>query len=278
VATSADATRCGFTQQQLIARLTSLFGILSLRLVWIGLCGVTGCNVGSRTNEIGVRVAWGADRGQVVRLVLRGAFTVLWKAWAAGSRFPFPEEPERLAVPADQGRRFDEEESRPPLKESGAEDRRDTSGIREPPSADLMFLIKGQLLAEKQILGGQRRSGVHTSSRKPDFHRPQNLLRTRAAARIPLKIPGIGFNHRITVLQCSVRYYSPTFVELSFMFRAIRSICRGQVAVLRFSVYGRFLIMVPKKGLEPPHPCGYMDLNHARLPIPPLRLGNVCAA
>src|SRR5581483_12009236 len=24
-------------------------------------------------------------------------------------------------------------------------------------------------------------------------------------------------------------------------------------------------------GLEPPHPCGYMDLNHARLPIPPLR-------
>src|SRR5580692_8572747 len=27
--------------------------------------------------------------------------------------------------------------------------------------------------------------------------------------------------------------------------------------------------MVPSKGLEPPHPCGYMDLNHARLPIPP---------
>ena len=30
--------------------------------------------------------------------------------------------------------------------------------------------------------------------------------------------------------------------------------------------------MVPKKGLEPSHPCEYMDLNHARLPIPPLRL------
>ena len=30
-------------------------------------------------------------------------------------------------------------------------------------------------------------------------------------------------------------------------------------------------MLVPKKGLEPPHPCGYMDLNHARLPIPPLR-------
>jgi hypothetical protein len=35
-------------------------------------------------------------------------------------------------------------------------------------------------------------------------------------------------------------------------------------------------LMVPKKGLEPPHPCEYMDLNHARLPIPPLRhAGNV---
>src|SRR5690349_2160487 len=28
-------------------------------------------------------------------------------------------------------------------------------------------------------------------------------------------------------------------------------------------------VLVPSKGLEPPHPCGYMDLNHARLPIPP---------
>jgi len=31
------------------------------------------------------------------------------------------------------------------------------------------------------------------------------------------------------------------------------------------------VFLVPKKGLEPPHPCEYMDLNHARLPIPPLR-------
>jgi hypothetical protein len=30
-------------------------------------------------------------------------------------------------------------------------------------------------------------------------------------------------------------------------------------------------LLVPKKGLEPPHPCEYVDLNHARLPIPPLR-------
>ncbi len=35
------------------------------------------------------------------------------------------------------------------------------------------------------------------------------------------------------------------------------------------------LYLVPKKGLEPPHPCEYVDLNHARLPIPPLRHGYV---
>lgn len=32
--------------------------------------------------------------------------------------------------------------------------------------------------------------------------------------------------------------------------------------------------LVPKRGLEPPHPCEYMDLNHARLPIPPFRHGS----
>ena len=35
----------------------------------------------------------------------------------------------------------------------------------------------------------------------------------------------------------------------------------------------REVAVVPKGGLEPPHPCGHMALNHARLPIPPLRLG-----
>ena len=35
---------------------------------------------------------------------------------------------------------------------------------------------------------------------------------------------------------------------------------------------------MPKKGLEPPHPCEYVDLNHARLPIPPLRLRKTTGA
>lgn len=62
-----------FSQQRLIARLTSLFGILALVLASIGLYGVTAYNAGSRTNEIGVRMALGADRGSVLALILRGA-------------------------------------------------------------------------------------------------------------------------------------------------------------------------------------------------------------
>jgi predicted permease len=66
-----------FTQQRLIARLTSFFGVLSLFLASVGLYGVTAYNAGRRINEIGVRMALGADRGDVVRLVLRGAFGLI---------------------------------------------------------------------------------------------------------------------------------------------------------------------------------------------------------
>jgi predicted permease len=66
-----------FAQQRLIARLTSFFGILSLVLASIGLYGVTAYNAGRRTNEIGVRMALGASRGNVVALVLRGAFALI---------------------------------------------------------------------------------------------------------------------------------------------------------------------------------------------------------
>jgi len=66
-----------FTQQRLIARLTSFFGILSLVLASIGLYGVTAYNAGRRVGEIGVRIALGAARGDVLRLVLRGAFGLI---------------------------------------------------------------------------------------------------------------------------------------------------------------------------------------------------------
>ena len=66
-----------FRRQRLIARLTSFFGVLTLVLSCIGLYGVTAYNAGCRINEIGVRMALGASRGHVVRLVVRGALGLI---------------------------------------------------------------------------------------------------------------------------------------------------------------------------------------------------------
>jgi ABC-type antimicrobial peptide transport system permease subunit len=62
-----------FIEERLIARLTSMFGMLALLLAAIGLYGVTAFTVVRRTQEIGIRMALGAQRISVIGMVMRGA-------------------------------------------------------------------------------------------------------------------------------------------------------------------------------------------------------------
>ena len=80
-----DAQVAGnFNQDRLIARLTSLFGIVALALASVGLYGVTSYFVARRTSEIGIRMALGSTRSGVVNLVLRGVLVQIGLGLALG--------------------------------------------------------------------------------------------------------------------------------------------------------------------------------------------------
>jgi ABC-type antimicrobial peptide transport system permease subunit len=63
-----DAT---MQQERMFAALTTGFGVLALALACVGIYGIMAYSVANRTNEIGIRLALGAQPGQVRRMILR---------------------------------------------------------------------------------------------------------------------------------------------------------------------------------------------------------------
>ena len=64
-------------QEKLIAQLVSFFGLLALLLAAVGLYGIMAHAVVRRTNEIGIRMALGAERRNIVWMVLRESLTLV---------------------------------------------------------------------------------------------------------------------------------------------------------------------------------------------------------
>jgi ABC-type antimicrobial peptide transport system permease subunit len=72
-------------KERLIARLAAFFGLLALALACIGLYGLISYEVSQRTREIGIRAALGAERRDVLHMVLRQGMGLAFAGTLLGS-------------------------------------------------------------------------------------------------------------------------------------------------------------------------------------------------
>lgn len=84
VVTVQELTERTVSSERLVSRLTGAFGLLAVAVACLGLYGTVAYSVVRRTSEIGVRLALGATRGEILWLVLRGTFVPVFAGIAAG--------------------------------------------------------------------------------------------------------------------------------------------------------------------------------------------------
>jgi putative ABC transport system permease protein len=84
-----DEVRDTLRREHLMATLSGFFGVLAALLATIGLYGVMSYMVARRKNEIGIRLALGAPRRDVIGMVLREAALLLGIGLAAGTVLAF---------------------------------------------------------------------------------------------------------------------------------------------------------------------------------------------
>jgi ABC-type antimicrobial peptide transport system permease subunit len=84
VHTLEEEMSAALVQQRLIAALSTLFGGLALLLAAVGLYGLLAFALVQRTGEIGVRMALGAERADVVWMVIREAWVLVAIGLAVG--------------------------------------------------------------------------------------------------------------------------------------------------------------------------------------------------
>jgi predicted lysophospholipase L1 biosynthesis ABC-type transport system permease subunit len=86
--------------ERLFAKLLSLFGLLAQQLASIGLYGVVAYSVSQRTHEIGIRMALGANRGNVLKMILKQgmSLTLIGVALGLGGAYVLAKYLERLTT------------------------------------------------------------------------------------------------------------------------------------------------------------------------------------